>query len=315
MGQVHTLFQNVHIFNADFMAGTGCMVALYFSYQVYTFLKVPSIKHMLEIATKPIKQIGDNTKITVWGFSLKNDDEICGYGITDKSMYVMRIETYLLLNNQKDYIKMKTTDLSENPRGKFPMANINGTMVDDSCRILKVLQKHYQDTIDTKLTHVQKTQAILIDRLCTGSLYWVLFYHSFGTECGRNELQKELKRDLPTFMVQLLMPMIIRSQMDLLNGFGITKYPINEIIERGKTDLIVLNTLLGENNTYFFGLNEPTIYDTNVYSFVSHIFFNPKLMNLDWLQDVRKEISSLEKHSLRMRSLLFPNTVDSKKDQ
>lgn len=76
---------------------------------------------------------------------------------------------------------------------------------------------------------------------------------------------------------------------------------------RGKEDLIALNTILGSDN-YFFGFLEPTIYDTDVYSFVSHVFFNPDYMNLEWVKDVHKEISSLETHSLRMRSLLFPDS-------
>lgn len=271
--------------------------------QVYKFLQTPSIEAMVKVATKPVPKAGNDSQITVWGFNEKGEHESYDKGIADTSPYVLRVENYLNLK-KKDYVKIKSPMLEESPRKKLPVANIYGTMVDDSSRILAHLQEIFGDIIDSELSDAQRTQGLLIRRLLTGSLYFIILYQGFATVEGRKRFAKELKKDIG-LVGTFVAPMVIRSQMDILYGL-LDKYPPKEIIEFGVADLRALDTLLGDQK-YFLGTTEATIYDTDVFSFVAGLFFDLKL---PWFQDIRKELALLEQHCVRMRELLF---ADSKK--
>jgi glutathione S-transferase len=307
MGQV--MSYTLALPNSDFFAGAFCAFGTVISYYMYKFLQVPSIDAMIVIATKPVPKAGDDNQITIWGFQEKGEHDASDAGVSDISPYVLRVENYLKLH-KKDYVKKKSQHLSENPRGKVPLANIYGTMIDDSHRILLHLQEKFGDKIDMQLTEAQRTQGLFIRRLLTCSTYFVILYEQFATKRGRKLFESGLKKDTPGFIIPLIKPMIIRSQMDNLHGL-LDKYPPDEVIELGKADLRALNSILGDQN-FFLGMTEPTIYDTDVYSFVSSMFFDPWFSSSDWIKEIRKELPSLEQHCIRMRALL---SSDSKKDQ
>ncbi|KAG7372085.1 hypothetical protein IV203_018228 [Nitzschia inconspicua] len=221
-----------------------------------------------EQAIKPIKKMGDDTTITIWGFHAMNEYHP-GLGITDGSPYVARVECYLRLLKQ-DYIKRVSVDLSENPRSKLPFVNVFGKMVDGSSNILSE-----------------------IDR-------------ALGKEDGhsKNNLLLSIEqRNAAHLILRMLTGILVANLM----GQGTARVPLMEIVEEGQADLRVLASLLRQSKTpYILGTTEPTVVDTDVCAFVSHLFYDVTPSQMDWVVTIQDELPDLVLYIDRMRNLLFP---------
>jgi hypothetical protein len=296
------------VFSYDFACGAATVISFLAMLKVFDLLSSPTVEIIEEKAKAPVPQAGDDASITVWGFAL--DKEYPGYpeGVCDGSAYVMRVECYLRLL-EKDYVKAKTFGLTESPRGKVPVANIKGKMVDDSSRILDMIMKEF--SIDEKLTETQRSLGHLIRNTLTGSLYWVGLHFAFGTDAGRDAIHEEFAKDIPALVLPFIMHFVIRGQTANLQGSGIAKLPHGEIVEKGCADLRALAQILGKQ-TYILGTDKPTSYDTDVYAFVGFIFYNPITANMVWMKRIKKELPLLEQYTDRMRNLLFPDLKKTK---
>jgi hypothetical protein len=290
------------VFSSDFAYGAATVISLLAVHKMYALLGSPTVESIEKKATAPVPHAGDDASITVWGFAL--DKEYPGYseGVCDGSPYVMRVECYLRLI-QKDYVKAKTVGLMESPRGKVPVANIKGKMVDDSSRILDMIMKEF--SIEEKLTEKQSSLGHLVRNTLTGSLYWVSLHFVFGTDVGRDAIRQEFAKDIPAPILPFIMHFVIRGQTANLQGSGIAMLSHDEITEKGCVDLRVLAQILGKQ-TYILGTDKPTSYDTDVYAFVGFIFYNPITANTVWMKGIKKELPLLEKYTDRMRNILFP---------
>ncbi|KAG7342987.1 glutathione S-transferase, C-terminal domain containing protein [Nitzschia inconspicua] len=301
-----------------FFFGVAIGLGVWFFKSLYNFLHIKSCASIQEQAIKPIKKMGDDTTITIWGFQAMNEYHP-GLGITDGSPYVARVECYLRLLKQ-DYTKRVSVDLSENPRSKLPFANVFGKMVDGSSNILSEIDRalgkedgHSKNNL--LLSIEQRNAAHLILRMFTGSLYWVRYAMNFLTETGREELKTELRRTTPGFLVPLVYPMVINSQVANLMGHGTARVPLMEIVEEGQADLRVLASLLRQSKTpYILGTTEPTVVDTDVYAFVSHLFYDVTPSQMDWVVTIQDELLDLVLYIDRMRNLLFPELDKKEKE-
>jgi hypothetical protein len=256
-------------------------------------------------ATTPVPHLGDDDLITVWGFDLSGCHHDWKEGVSDQSPFVGRVESYLRLI-RKPYIKNETMGLRENPRGKVPVANINGIMVDDSTRIIETVKNTFHVTVDDKLTSEQLAQGYLIQQLLHHSLYWVLLHQNFGTEQGRRHFCQEFARlPMPGYIKFLLTRMIIRNTKDKLCGSGYGIIPAAELVKRGQNDVRTLSTVLGEKK-FILGTEEATSYDADVYTFLVMLFFDTNQSSFPWVVEIKKECQNLVEYVKRMREILFP---------
>ena len=293
--------------SADFMLGALSALGSLLAYKVWKLFQYPSLASIQKTATEPVKKAGsDDNTITVWGFHLREEHPaFYQVGVPDASPYVTRVECYLRLL-KKDYSKKKTNMMTENPRRKVPFCNIYGTMMDDSQRILDHLKANYADDSVEYLTDAQKITGHLIQRMLTGNMYWVCLHTAFGTDAGRDNFRAQLVTEHVPFVLRpLISSMVFRLQNGHLKECGMANFPHNEILERGKADLRVLNKMLGKQTT-ILGTPKPTVYDTDVYSFVCNLFYHPAVSEEEWVQDLKREMPLLEQYVARMRSLLFP---------
>lgn len=300
--------------NQDFILGLAVGLVPVVCYSVWNFLSLKSCADVQAKAKAPIKKLGNDNEITIFGFQKKGEYECFKEGVCDGSPYVARVECYIrLIDKPRGYVKATTMGMSENPRRMAPFANVFGTMVDDSARILNAIQSHYGINPDEGLSKEQVVQGYLIRKLLTGSTSWVREHFYFGTEEGRVAIRREVAKFAPAFMLPLIIPHIIKKQHAKLDGFGISKVPHEEIIEMGKADLRTLNTMLG-SNMYILGTNNATVYDTDVYSFLGQLFYDttqPTSM-AEWVEDIKKELPKLVNYTERMRSQLFPELQKTK---
>jgi hypothetical protein len=289
--------------NEDFAVGALTVGLLMVAKKLYDLFQFPSAASLEKQATLPVPHLGEDSMITVWGFTkYESDDEIKNACYFDHSIYVDRVEAYLRLKKQK-YIKEKTQGLRENPRHKVPFANIFGVMIDDSHRILSKLQEILGDDTDNNLSAAQLAQGHMIRATLTGSLYWTLLYSSFGTEEGRQSFRQMMAKEIPWFIFPAVMAIVFWHQTNYLQSAGIAKLPRNEVIEIAKKDLRAIQTALG-NQSFILGTKDATAYDTDVYSFVNHVFNDPHLATEQWVLDIKKELPELVHYVHRIRRLL-----------
>jgi glutathione S-transferase len=265
----------------------------------------PAVATVQKLATTPVPYLGNDEVITVWGFDKSGCNRDWNQGVSDQSPFVCRVEAYLRLI-RKPYVKEETKGLRENPRGKVPIANVKGIMVDDSTRIIETIKNTFGITVDDKLTPEQRTQGYLIQQLLQHSLYWVLLHQNFGTELGRTNFSKEFaKLSMPGYMKFLLTKMIYRKLNGQLCGSGYGLIPAAELVKRGQADIRALSSLL-KDNKYILGTSEATSYDSDVYSFVSMLFFDTNQSAFQWVTEIKEECLNLVEYVKRMRKLLYP---------
>jgi hypothetical protein len=116
--------------------------------------------------------------VTVWGFATAPTGPVC-----DQSPFVARVECFLRLHGIP-YIKNATKGLRENPhRQKMPVANVKGTMVDDSQRIIDTIKQKFS-IVDATLSPNDRAMTFTIRQLLFQSFYFVSLYNAFATEEG-----------------------------------------------------------------------------------------------------------------------------------
>lgn len=290
----------------DVAYGVAGSLVVFVIFKIYSFLHIRPCCKIQEKALSPIAPLGDDETITVWGFQEEGNYPKFNAGIVDGSPYVARVEVYLRLLGL-DYTKKMSADLAENPRGKLPFANVYGRMVDDSSKIIDAIdESRNRDPLDN-LNQQQLVQAHLIRRLLTGSFYWVRFSMNFGTEIGRQAVIEETAKTVPGPILPFVAALIINSQQANLDGQGTGRLPLREVIAQGEADLRVLNAILCDSKTKFIlGTKEATVVDTDVYAFVSHLFYDTTPSEMDWVVEIKEELPKLVQYIDRMRDLIFP---------
>lgn len=249
----------------------------------------------------PVPALGDPARITVWGFQ----DKPVAPGVPDVSMFVVRVESFLRLIGEP-YVKvMSTTGGSENPRGKMPFANLRGTMVDDSDRILRALVQMFPDkSPDAGLSDEQLALAQLVRSSLTHDLYFVQLYEGFQTEAGLARFARSLSGAVPALLVPVIARLASVSQQANLWGQGTGRLPPAEVATRGRNCLRTYATLL-QGKQFLLGGNKPTSIDSDLYSFLGPLFFrNPTPA---WAAEVVTANPHLLAYTERMRSMLYPS--------
>jgi glutathione S-transferase len=209
---------------------------------------------------------------------------------------------------KQPYIKKASSGMTENPRGKVPFANIQGTMVDDSSCIIETIKNTYNITIDDHLTEEQKTTGYLIQQLLFGSLYWVLLHQKFNTQFGRQIFSEKMSSAVPPVIRNFVIALVFRAMNANLHGCGIGRMPHAEIVKKGQADVRALSKLLG-NKQYFFG-SKPTSYDADVYAWLALLFYDAAQLHHPWVTEVKKECPNLVEHTKRMKKLLYPEILE-----
>lgn len=286
----------------DFAFGTLTALGLVTLHNIWKLCRDQSLSRIQTIANEPVAHAGDDDKITVWGDS-EATEESYEKGNDDFSPFVSRVEAYLRLREQP-YVKKTTSDLAENPRHKMPFANVKGTMVDDSSRIIATIQSKF--SIEENLTDEQKLKGHLIRTMLFDSLYFVMAYGAFQTTCGRELVNSMLKeRPIPAFIRPLVLAMFYRVEYANLYGQGYGRYPEEDIFKKGQDDIRALAAVLGENK-FILGTKEPTSYDTDVYAFMWPMFTEPFVSLWEWTTELKEENANLVDYLDRMKQILYP---------
>ena len=81
----------------SFAVGAGCVLGVLGINFFRRLLWYPGEAQLEAAARKQLPHMGDDSKVTLWGFEAAGEHYGCGYGVPDASPYVCRVEAYLRL--------------------------------------------------------------------------------------------------------------------------------------------------------------------------------------------------------------------------
>jgi hypothetical protein len=292
---------------SDLCIGALLGVALLTLWRAYSFFTGASLRRIQSVANAPVKHFGDDQEITLVGFS-RPGSSLVHHGIADFSPFVNRVENYLRMLNIK-YVKRTSLTLSENPRHKMPYANIYGEMIDDSSRIIETLQRKLDIDPHDGLTQKQIATGTMLRTLLSDAFYFVMLHALVDTQAGHLTI-REILQDNIAFppLRSLFYRYMITLEHANTWGQGYGRYPESIVVEKGFQQMQAVSVLLGENK-FILGTTDPTVYDTDLYAFLSVCFFLPSNIQNKWIQAIKRKFGNLLAHAERMQALLYPEFV------
>jgi Glutathione S-transferase N-terminal domain/Glutathione S-transferase, C-terminal domain len=291
----------------DLWKGAFALIGLATLRAVYQLFQYPSVDEIERVANAPIKPLGDSSKITVFGFldeTKEHKHPLYKRGVTEISLYVLRVECFLRLSGIP-YTKKAQQDLSWNPRRKLPFANVQGTMIDDSSRIIEHVKAKFKTDPDQKLSEQQLATGNMIRFSIFGELYWDAYHMSSCTREGRKVFIDLAFGSIPPGIKQLVTAFVFRSIHRCLDGQGVARMPVSHVAANGRTVVRSIGQLLGSNQ-YILGTPQPTTYDCDVYSILVILFNDEPLCDEPWVVAVKKEFPNLVQYVERLKDAWFP---------
>jgi len=288
----------------EFWKGAGAVIGIVAVRALYQVFQYPSLEEIDRVANAVVPARGDSSKITVYGFhDDKQPHQQHKKGVTEVSLYVLRVESFLRLIGVP-YVKQATIpSTSENPRHKLPYANLQGVMLDDSSRIIDHLKSKFKDP-DKDLTDEQRALGCMIRHTIFGSLYWVMYHMSMCSQSARASLL-EMMQSIPPILRQAISASVLQGVHSSLDGQGIQRLPKEQVAELGKEMVVSIHQILGSHQ-FILGTTAPTSYDCDVYSTLVLLFHDGVLGSHPWVVAIQKEYPNLVDYVDRLRLLWFP---------
>jgi glutathione S-transferase len=292
----------------DFWKGAFAMIGLATLRAAYQLFQYPSIEEIERVAKAPIKPLGDENKITIFGFHDDSKEEkhpLYKRGVTDISLYVLRVECFLRLSGIPYAKKAVIPDKKVNPRRKLPIANVQGTMIDDSSRIIDHLKSKFETDPDATLTDQQRSTGLLLRYSIFGELYWVSYHMAVCTRQGRRTFVDVAFGSLPPGIKQLVVALVFRSIHACLDGQGVARMPSEQVAANGQNLVWAISQILGKGQ-YILGTSKPTTYDCDVYSMLVILFHDEPICQEPWVVNIKNECPHLVAYVDRLKDAWFP---------
>lgn len=194
------------------------------------------------------------------------------FGLPNASPFCMKVETYLRMAGLP-YECPRGADLRKSPKGKMPYIEDAGRIVADSSFIIDYLKATYGDTLDARLTPVERATALAVQRLIEENLYWSVLYTRWIDEAGWAVTRKAFFDWMKPPLKWIVPPIARRGLRRELHGHGMGRHTRDEIMTIGCRDLTAVADLLGDK-PYLMG-SEPTSLDATGYAFLANVLWIP----------------------------------------
>lgn len=194
------------------------------------------------------------------------------WGIPNVSMFCMKLETYLRMTKLPFEI-ITVRDPRRAPKGKFPYIEDNGKKIADSGLIVSYLKEKYGDPLDGKLSLLQKSESLALQRMLEEHLYWCVFYSRWFDPLNWKITKKTFFEGL-AFPFNHFLPETIRKKMYRdMRGQGMGRHKGDEIYQLGIEDL---KAMLGFLESHQFLVSDvPTSVDAIGYAAIAGILYPP----------------------------------------
>ena len=222
------------------------------------------------------------------------------FGLPNASPFCMKVENYLRMAGLPYEIAPRASHFRA-PKGKLPYIEDGGKVVADSSFIIEYLKSTYGNSLDAKLTPLEKAQAVALRRMMEENLYWALAYARWEEPRGWELTKQEFFKLVPALLRGLISALARRGVKKQMWGHGIGRHSADEVYHIGNTDITSLADFLGDK-PYFMG-DSPTSLDATAYAFLANIILVP--MESALKQHALK-YPQLEAYCQRMRERYYP---------
>ncbi|SFD66379.1 glutathione S-transferase family protein [Pseudoalteromonas denitrificans] len=187
------------------------------------------------------------------------------FGLANASPFAIKLQAYCKLA-KIEYKNHYRVDSHKMPKGKLPVAIIEGEIVADSSIIIKQLEQTYQ--LDASLTEKQHAQGYLLQQLCDEQLYWALVYSRWLDDDFWPVSKQEFFGKLPVIL-KLFVPKLMRKKaINNCLGQGMARHKKSEVYAMANKSIDVLASLLGDSD--YFLHNQMTSYDCAIYGILTN---------------------------------------------
>jgi glutathione S-transferase len=192
------------------------------------------------------------------------------FGLPDASPFVMKVETYLRLTDQK--YETVTGDVRKAPRKQLPFVEIDGKIVPDSTAIVDTLEAARSGKLDAHLDAKQRAVGQAFKSMLEEHLYFCVLHLRWATDEGWAVFEPSLREMLGAMGVPGLLRGLVAGQarkytVQRASTQGVGRQPRADVVGAATKILDSLAVQLGEG-PFFFG-DEPTTYDATVYAFAA----------------------------------------------
>jgi glutathione S-transferase len=192
------------------------------------------------------------------------------FGLPDASPFVMKVETYLRLTDQK--YETITGDVRKAPRKQLPFVEIDGKRLPDSTAIVDTLEAARSGKLDARLDAKQRAVGQAFKSMLEEHLYFCILYMRWATDEGWAVFEPSLREMLGTMGVPGLLRGMVAGQarkytVQRASIQGVGRQPRADVVGAATRILDSLAVQLGDG-PFFFG-DEPTTYDATAYAFAA----------------------------------------------
>lgn len=194
------------------------------------------------------------------------------FGLPDASPFVMKVETYLRITDQK--YEVVSGDVRKAPRKQLPFIEVDGKIVPDSTAIVDQLEGTRSEKLDAHLDASQRAVSQAFKSMLEEHLYFGLLFMRWVTDDGWTVFEPTLREMLGQMGVPGLMRgMVCKSARKQVTNRvwtqGLGREPRSEVVGACTRLLDALSVQLGDKS-YFCG-DRPTTYDATVYAFAAGV--------------------------------------------
>jgi glutathione S-transferase len=189
----------------------------------------------------------------------------------DFSSFCIKVEAFLKLH-KIDY-KNAPGDVRKAPKGKLPVAVIDGVEVGDSELILSQLCNKYHIDMDAHLSPKERAISLAMTKMIEEYLYFTVVHFRWSDPEGWSETKELFFGHAPFFVRACIAPLVRRKMMRDLKGQGISKHSNDEILQFASNGLKAISDLLGDQ-PYMMGDKISTL-DLTVFSALCALLKTP----------------------------------------
>ncbi len=227
------------------------------------------------------------------------------WGIPDPSPFCLKVENFLketgIPYESVPFDPMRS--FSKAPKGKLPfIEDEDETRIGDSTLIIDRLSRKRSIDLDAPLDDRQKAISLAFRRMLDEHLYWIGVNFRWMEEPGWTVIRETFFSSIPWAGRTLIAAMQRRKFAAALKVQGVGRHSREEICRLGQDDLEALSRLLA-TDTWFFGMDRPTLLDLWAHAFVSQIIVPP----IDSpLKQTTLQLGNLIDHCARLQARLYP---------
>jgi glutathione S-transferase len=192
------------------------------------------------------------------------------FDMPDASPFVVKVETYLRMTEQKYETVMG--DVRKAPRKQLPFIEIDGKIVPDSTAIVDLLEADRPEKLDAHIDAKQGAVAQAFKSMLEEHLYFCLLYMRWATDEGWAVFEPSLRSMLGAMGVPGLLRGMVAGQarkytVERTRTQGVGRQPRVDVVRAAVRILDALAIELGDG-PFFLGA-KPTTFDATVYAFTA----------------------------------------------